>query len=115
MTEKVTCRPARIKVNPLVARVSFGGSPAEGALRYTLRSSSDPRGRLRGGVAAVPGDAVAGGLGGNVAMGAAACGVPSTRAGWIGDAAGRPTGAVAFASPMNVAGDNMPRSLRDQR
>lgn len=51
---------------------------------------------------------------GDCAIGAATGGVVRTRAGWMfgdrpGDAAGAgcPTGAVAFAIPMNVAGDSM--------
>ncbi len=55
------------------------------ACRYTLRSSSDPRGRLRGGVAAGLAEAVAGGFippGGNppAAIGG---GTLMTRAGWM--------------------------------
>jgi hypothetical protein len=80
---------------------------------YTLRSSSDPRGRLRGGAACGVDDIVGeADFDGGCKMGAATGGVDSTRAcctfperpdpgpGW-------PTGELAFAIPMNVAGDSM--------
>ena len=101
---------------------------------YTLRSSSDPRGRLRGGVVVVPGAAIvpdAAAAGDPVfgdasgAIGAVTGGVvkirtgctPAGRPAWAGAAgpterpaagAGWPT---ALAMPMKVAGDNMPARL----
>jgi hypothetical protein len=97
--------------------------------RYqTLRSSSDPRGRLRGGAAGAVafGDAVAVDLGAGGMIGAATGGVVRMRAGcmfvarpagaWVEPAAGAacPGEAVACAIPMNVAGDNMGEAY-DQR
>ena len=88
---------------------------------YTLRSSSDPRGRLRGGVAGRAGEAVAAPLGSGGAIGAATVGVVRMRAcctsagragaNW-GEFAVEAAGAglaAALAIPMNVAGDNMTR------
>jgi hypothetical protein len=97
--------------------------------RYTLRSSNDPRGRLRGGAIGEAGDAVAAAFGGGGGvMGAAVGSVGDTRAcctfagrptrPWsvpgVGAAAGAdwPEGAVACAIPINVPGDNMVQSLR---
>jgi hypothetical protein len=96
--------------------------------RYTLRSSSDPRGRLRGGAACGFGEAVTADLGGGGMIGAATGGVARTRAcrilagpadagAWPGAAAGAglTPGDVAFAIPMNVAGDNMMLTLTHHR
>jgi hypothetical protein len=99
-------------------------------MRYTLRSSSDPRGRLRGAVAGPFGDAVAGAFGIGGVMGAPIGCVERTRAfcifgdpeaggvagGRAGAAAGAvlPTAPAALAIPMNVAGDNMGRTLSHQ-
>jgi hypothetical protein len=93
---------------------------------YTLRSSSDPRGRLRGGAAGGFGEAVAADLGGSGMIGAATGGVARTRAcwtfaapadagAWPGAAAGLTPGDIALAIPMNVAGDNMMRTLARYR
>ena len=85
--------------------------------RYTLRLSSDPRGRLRGGAACGLAEALAGGFippgagprtssGGGALMTRTGC----TFAGRVGAGPvgrGWPAGAVALAIPMNVAGDNM--------
>lgn len=93
-------------------------------------SSSDPRGRFRGGVTATPGDAVIADLGSGVIKGAATGGVDRTRAGCMfadrpdgargagpGAAAGGAAladGVVAFAMPMNVVRENMTRTLARQ-
>ena len=90
---------------------------------YTIKSSSDPRGRLRGGDFGWFGEAVAADAGGGAVKGAAACGAARTRArrmftgreSWVlegtGAGATEPAGAVARAIPTNVAGDNIPRGL----
>jgi hypothetical protein len=85
---------------------------------------------LRGGAVWVgAGDAVAADFGGAGEMGAATGGAGPTRAFWMlaepaaaaggacvgaGEAAGLPTGAVACAIPMNVAGDSMILTLEQQ-
>jgi hypothetical protein len=99
----------------------FGPPPG-----YTLRSSNDPRGRLRGGVACGLGSDVAADFGNACgAIGAARGGVVRTLAGWT--VAGRPAAGgawagvrpgaavgwppAALAMPMKVAGDNMTTRL----
>jgi hypothetical protein len=75
-----------------------------------------------GGVVDEFGDAAGADRVSDCVMGAAAGGVVITRAGCMfddrpGDVAGAgcPTGAVAFAIPMNVAGDSMAHSLGQKR
>lgn len=99
---KVTRTPAAIKPKP------------DGFLRrYTLRSSNEPRGRFRGGVAEGVGDVATGGFPAFGVIGMAPNGwtpndwTAGTLAGWTEGAAG----VVARAMPMNVAGDSMARTL----
>jgi hypothetical protein len=113
-----------VTVPPAGIKPETAARPPRG-VNYTLRSSSDPRGRLRGGGVCGVEEAVVGDFAppeGN-APGPIG-GVARTRARWTcaGAAPDAPCGAagaglaaagcaIALAIPIKVAGDNMARTL----